>query len=1166
MKKICKRVLNRIVEMRLRNKIIGVVGLLLILLIPLNPQNVDVIITYGEEVELEGNNAILYIDSGNGWNDQEGYVASVKRNNTCTVHVKSYDTAFSARLDPVDAEKTVTITRIEIRTWGITQAVYQGSGLEKVFNGSINVDSISIDDGVAKIVPINEDPEIYMSASFCKILALAMQMGTMIKVLIILILCVALFCRFAKKDVKPCSQKQRILSMVIGCVVCVSIVAIWLSSVKVVVTYQNKDELQYDVSQMWVHEDEGWQGAWTGSIKGSGEAIFKVPQRNAVEWIRIDPVASEHPVAIEKIEIKSLGRTKVAYSGQDLAELIEYTINVDEVFFDGKCVNVIPTNEDSQIVFGEEICDDLASVMMQDRVLKLAILFVFAILIAVCGCFLEKWNRQFIWIKKRGVAIASIAIVVGTVAILFADLISGDYKFTYTNILYQIEPFRSLGVATKGLGASDMADGMFPEIVQLYKNGAINDWMSHNVFGYTSLNEMYIMSPFMWLCYGITSAGQLIRYLIKDALALVGMYLFLRNIGCKKAAAWIGGTIYVFSSVMVMWGSWPQTDVACLAPMLFYVTNRLLETWKEKSNKVVWYWLSIAFILCLMFVAGMPIYALFFLYLGVAYEVFNMIAVHKFKWQEIATCIIMIALAVILAGFMSFAYTGNLFFSTQGYQEYRIESGYPTHAAHISFLLSFFVPQSALSGGSAIEYNVFSGIFILFMIPAYFITPKDKKKTFWGISILVILFFVFSKYSGYIYKYIPFINSSRKTRMIVLLNFGISILSALLISQLQTVAVEKKRAKIACIVWAIFCIGEMVLLWYNKETTIYMQIIGMILCVALALISMVALVCSKKSAIPIMTLTATIAISGAIFARNGLQLIDADADVIPSATESIEYLQEVASGEYRMASVGAANFIPQLNNYYDINNLCAHVFVNTEEKVKIYLEAIDSDIYDIATKTSIKNVDNWNLLYYSGIKYLLIQEDDLEEFDFADTEYELHQFDDGECVIELKDIQSRTYIATNVQTVATEDDVLEAMKAEYIPNTIYTTERLDSSLSATLDESSCEIIEEGNNRIEIQANVDGSSYVVLSDYCTDNWKAYVNGEEQKLISCNYLFGAVYLDEPGEYTIELVYHNQEKNLYRMISLISCGVFVVIMLMHKKIARMMMYFPKIAKIDE
>jgi hypothetical protein len=66
-----------------------------------------------------------------------------------------------------------------------------------------------------------------------------------------------------------------------------------------------------------------------------------------------------------------------------------------------------------------------------------------------------------------------------------------------------------------------------------------------------------------------------------------------------------------------------------------------------------------------------------------------------------------------------------------------------------------------------------------------------------------------------------------------------------------------------------------------------------------------------------------------------------------------------------------------------------------------------------------------------------------------------------------------------------------------------------------------EFISESNNRLQLQVEVSGDSFLVLSDTYYPGWKVYVDGGEKKVYRANYTFRAVPL-RAGTHQVEFVY--------------------------------------------
>src|SRR4051794_8549464 len=58
--------------------------------------------------------------------------------------------------------------------------------------------------------------------------------------------------------------------------------------------------------------------------------------------------------------------------------------------------------------------------------------------------------------------------------------------------------------------------------------------------------------------------------------ALGFTFLFLRRLGLRAAAAWIGGAVYATSGFVVSWTNWPHARIAALFPALFWAVDRAI--------------------------------------------------------------------------------------------------------------------------------------------------------------------------------------------------------------------------------------------------------------------------------------------------------------------------------------------------------------------------------------------------------------------------------------------------------------------------------------------------------------------------------------------------------------------------------------------------------------
>ena len=95
---------------------------------------------------------------------------------------------------------------------------------------------------------------------------------------------------------------------------------------------------------------------------------------------------------------------------------------------------------------------------------------------------------------------------------------------------------------------------------------------------------------------GALSPFAVVRALLPDRLApawsallslagAVGFtYLFLRRLGLRAAAAWLGGAVYATSGFIVSWTNWPHARIAALFPALFWAVDRVMAPTPSRAS------------------------------------------------------------------------------------------------------------------------------------------------------------------------------------------------------------------------------------------------------------------------------------------------------------------------------------------------------------------------------------------------------------------------------------------------------------------------------------------------------------------------------------------------------------------------------------------------------
>ena len=141
-----------------------------------------------------------------------------------------------------------------------------------------------------------------------------------------------------------------------------------------------------------------------------------------------------------------------------------------------------------------------------------------------------------------------------------------------------------------------------------------------------------------------------------------------------------------------MWNGWPHSDVMAFGPWLFYFAESMILEYHDKSHIRIGNCIGFTMILYLMLISGMPTYVPFFIYSGFAYFLLRSVQLFNLRTEmrKILTLLFVLIVCILIAGLMSFAYTGTLLFSTQAYQEERMSLSFGTLA--ISCFRTLFFP------------------------------------------------------------------------------------------------------------------------------------------------------------------------------------------------------------------------------------------------------------------------------------------------------------------------------------------------------------------------------------------------------------------------------------------------------------------------------------------
>lgn len=560
--------------------------------------------------------------------------------------------------------------------------------------------------------------------------------------------------------------------------------------------------------------------------------------------------------------------------------------------------------------------------------------------------------------------------ILGTILYIYRDMIFGIYRLSYSNLVYQTMPWSSLGVETKGPLLSDTIDNLIQTIFSTMKSGEPYQFWN-NMIGLGAKEDMTIIMYPLYLLYLLPlGTATFLKSVFQYVTAFFTMYFLVKEFGCRKLPAAVSGILYTFCSSLVCWHSWPHSDVAMIAPLAFLLVWRMVR--ERKVLHSVW----LTLVLDLMLVAGMPTFAAYFLYLLGIWMVIITIDRYRKDIRKILTVFCEFGSSVVLAGMMSFPYTAQLLLSvgSNGYTESRKVQSYDTLET-MYFSLSYYPDWTQALARHFNECTFYIGMLGLILLFCTFIRLHKRKPIwYWTGAAIVLVLLIYTHSLDFIFTRLPAVNTSNKHRVLVLLNFTIAILSGFHLNDMIENREYYKKHWYLLLPAVFVVLGGWVYFseldfhaWSASFTATKLVTLCYILVSASCLILYVRW--GKRGILEVLCVVTILELGG--FAGNYLPFIEKSAKDIPEPTDSIAYLQENTKNGERITAVGSWTLFPNMNLFYGLKDTRSHNLINTNTDLIRYNNRIDPWYYTTPTRTAIWSIQNYELLKYLGVKYVV---------------------------------------------------------------------------------------------------------------------------------------------------------------------------------------------------
>jgi hypothetical protein len=643
---------------------------------------------------------------------------------------------------------------------------------------------------------------------------------------------------------------------------------------------------------------------------------------------------------------------------------------------------------------------------------------------------------------------------------------------------------------------------------------------------------------------------------LQVGLAGTFMYLYLRNIRCRRLAAFTGAASFGLGGFLLSNLTWlPRVSTVLWMPLIFLALDRLMR--KEWAYSLL---LACAVAMCVL--AGNLAAVIYVLLAAGLYGAFSILLAWRRQGARVAVRRGVVALAAVCLGLLlSAAQLGPTFeVSTYAgrvhapYDE-RIEGGRsPLALATVLVPDVYGNPVDRPWGrnvfatnipGTYGETSLYVGIVPLLLALWAVWRRHDGLSTFHAaLALLGLFIFLDTPLFKALYE-LPLFRIGRQLEAKALWAMPISVLTAmgadLLVEGLSTRDSRVLRragagllaAALAVVLGLVLMRGggwllttELVSQWYQYNVSNFLRLSALlVVCGTLAALWSRRLV---RAGVLMCLVVGVMLVDLAYF---GWKLNPSrQPESLYPQMESVRFLQEDSS-LYRVirGPLSRKVFPPNSLAVYGISDVQGYSPVLIDYYVE-FLRLIEEDVASARKVYSLKYPLSTTspLLDLLNVKYVVtIAEPGQEMVDLEGSEPSLDLVFNGEVKIyENKDVLPRAFFVRDYVIAEDEDEALAVLGAEgFDPASMVVLEEepVPETGAGETDaaKQQIEIVEYTPNRVVIDVSTPSDGFLVLSDLYYVGWKAVVDGVESEVYKADYAFRAVRL-EAGDHRVKFIF--------------------------------------------
>jgi hypothetical protein len=716
------------------------------------------------------------------------------------------------------------------------------------------------------------------------------------------------------------------------------------------------------------------------------------------------------------------------------------------------------------------------------------------------------------------------------------------------------------GIPYKNFLISDPIRQQIPwrkQVIDSYKQLNLPMWNSANFSGtplgtniqsgaYYPLNILFIFMsfPIAWT----------ILIIIQPLSSIIFMYLYLRHRKLKYLSASMGAIIFTFSGFAFSWLTWGTIlSVTMWTPLVLIAIDKLLKAEKSKI-RIIWGCIYLFSLFCQLTAGHLQ----FFSYSLLLYSIFIIKRIwDQIKYQKKSlkivlksslSLIVLTFIFILLTSFIWIPYIGFVMSTSRGANaiDYNLAGFFiPWQNIIQQIVPDFFGNPATLNYWGVWNYAEFAGyigIFGWLIVITALLNMKKTNNRNWVLLIFIIILFIFPTPIAlipYLLK-IPFLSSLQPTRMLFLITFSLSVISAntfeYFIKNNNSKKLYKPVLLFTSIIIGLWIFSLFISKLYfpsisinNLEITRRNIIIPSIYFTCIILLIFLRIFINNYSN-KIETIKIIDKFLPYIFVlilisdlfHNGWKFTPfTDIKLFFPETSIIKYLEN-AEKPYRIMVTDDRILPPNTNGYYNIESISGYdpLYSSRYEEFMAVLGRNKPDLskpYGFNRIITPLNI-NSKLLPLTNVKYVLTFGP------LVDPKLKLIRTENNTYLYEYLNSLPRLYFAENIYFIQKKEDIIKQFYInEYNVKHDTIIEENISVMNMEIESNErINIKKYSNNQVISKTVSNGPRVLIFSTSFDKGWHVYIDNSESKILHANYIYMGV-LVPGGLHTVRFEYH-------------------------------------------